>query len=91
LCRTNHQEKEVIVVHDWGMMNWGWGGAFFQLLFWIVLIVVIIWAVKYLTAHGRGTTSSSSEESALDILRKRYARGEIDKEEFERKKQDLIS
>ena len=70
------------------MMNWGWGGMFIQMLFWIVLIIVIVWAVRYI-ARPNQHKSSSSEESALDILKKRYAKGEIDRDEFEQKKRDL--
>ncbi len=76
-------------MHDWGMMNWGWGGMIFQLLFWLILIGVIIWGVKSISERNRKSTRSS-EESALNILKKRYARGEIDKKEFEQKKKDLL-
>lgn len=76
-------------MHEWGMMNWGWGGMIFQLLFWIVLIGVIIWGVKYITVSGQRSTLSSGE-GTLDILKKRYARSEIDKEEFEQKKKGLL-
>jgi putative membrane protein len=76
-------------MHDWGMMNWGWGGMIFQLLFWLILIGVIIWGVKSISERNQKSTRSS-EGSALDILKKRYARGEIDKKEFEQKKKDLL-
>jgi len=75
------------MMHDWGM---GWGGMIFQLLFWVALIIAIVWAVKYFTGQNRSSASSPSGESALDILKKRYAKGEIDKEEFEQKKRDLV-
>ncbi len=77
-------------MHDWGMMNWGWGGMIFQLLFWFVVIGIIIWGIKYMTDHGQ-RNNHSYEEDALSILKKRYAKGEIDKKEFNEKKKDLLS
>lgn len=66
----------------------GWmlfGGAFMW-LFWILLIVVIVIIVKAITASG---SEQPAPKSAMDILRERYARGEIDDEEFERKRREL--
>lgn len=76
-------------MHDWGMTHWGWGGMVLQVLFWLVIIIGIVWAIKYFTGQNR-SNSSSSGETALDILKKRYARGEIDREEFEQKKKELM-
>ena len=67
----------------WGHMNWGWGGAFMGFL-WVALIALIV----YLVVRGQ---SSGAKETPLDILKKRYARGEISREEFERMKKDLES
>ena len=77
-------------MHDWGMMNWGWGGMVFQLLFWLVLIGIIIWGVKYFSKYGRFQYSTVNGGSALEILKKRYAKGEIDRKEYEEKKEDLL-
>jgi putative membrane protein len=71
-------------MHDgFGM---GIGGGFMW-LFWIVLLVVIVWLLKGVFS-GRDS-SGKMGKSALEILEERYARGEIDREEFDHKKKDL--
>lgn len=75
----------------WMWHPWGTGiNMLFMLLLGIITIVGIVFLVKWVldqtTTRQRGTT----EDSALDILNKRYARGEINKEEYEEKKRDLL-
>ncbi len=53
------------------------------LAFWGVVVVGIVLAIRWLVSPGKGPRSA---DGALDILRQRYARGEINKEEFEAKK-----
>jgi putative membrane protein len=73
----------------WGMM--GWFAPIMMVVFWVAVIVAIVFLVRWLAASGgAGSRSPKSEDSALEILKKRYARGEINKEEFEEKKKDLI-
>ncbi|MDZ7742457.1 MAG: SHOCT domain-containing protein [Bacteroidota bacterium] len=70
--------------HGWGMglgMGWWW-------IIGIVLAVIIVWLVFRTT--NRSNSSDTSRKSALDILKERYARGEIDKAEFEERKKDLM-
>jgi len=67
----------------WGA--WGFGMMFMMVLFWVLVIIGIVLAIRWLTNQRREKPS----DSALEILRQRYARGEIDKEEFEAKKRDL--
>jgi putative membrane protein len=75
-------------------MGWGYGmggfGSIIMLVFWIAVIVGIIFLVRWLVVSTGGSgRSARSEDSALEILKRRYARGEIDKEEFEEKKRPL--
>lgn len=59
------------------------------LLLWILAILGIIVLVKWLLEKEK--KPSEGGESALEILKRRYAKGEIDKDEFEQKKRDLLS
>lgn len=67
----------------WGA--WGFGMMLMMVLFWALVIVGIVLLVRWLAGQGR----ESRADSALEILRQRYARGEINKEEFETKRKDL--
>jgi putative membrane protein len=83
------------------MSEWGWGmhprggvwGArglgmmLMGLIFWAGVIVLIVLGIRWLASQGR----EPRPDTALDILRQRYARGEISKEEFDSKRQDLAS
>jgi len=70
----------------------GWLGPVFMLIFLIAVIVSIVFIVKSLASSQKhGIHGAVHGDSALEILRKRYARGEIDKEEFEEKRKTLES
>ena len=77
---------------EWGMhpMWWMWsaGGLVMMLamlVFWGVVIAGIVIGLRWLVSQGRHDRG----DRALEILRERYARGEIDKEEFDAKSRDL--
>lgn len=68
----------------------GWGGMWFGWLFWIIILIVIVWAVVRFTGGGQSRQlPPASYETPLDILKKRYAKGEINKEQYEQMKKDL--
>lgn len=79
----------------WGYMGdggwgWWWGfGALHMLLFWGVLIFAIVILVKWMSGMPGSRQNGGGAGRALEILKERYARGEINKEEFEQKKRDL--
>ena len=82
--------QERVYEWGWGMHPmwwgaWGFGMMLMMLLFWVLVIVGLVLGIRWLIGQGKGPGS----DSALEILRQRYARGEINKDEFEAKKRDL--
>ena len=81
----------------WGfhpMMGYGlgWLGFLMMFLFWALVIAAGVFFIKWLIQTTRRPESGSKAASggrALEILKERYARGEINKEEFERIKADI--
>ena len=78
------------------MSGWGWGAFSWtmylgMIVFWVGIIVLVIWAVRSLMAAGVAQTApQSTRETAADVLKRRYAAGEIDTAEFEQKRRDLF-
>ena len=88
---------------NWG---WGYGDGFgtigllggglmmlAMVAFWVLLIILAVWLIRSVFGRGGhlGCHHGRSDSDALEILRERYAKGEIDKKEFEEKKKDLDS
>lgn len=75
-----------------GMMGWGcgmgWPWPIMMFVFWIAMVGGFVFIARRLTSAQRGR-GGASDESALDILKKRYAKGEVGKDEFEKIKKDI--
>ena len=73
------------------MSGWGWVGLFI-LLFWVLILAGIVFHISFLVAVARrssGEPAPTPQETPLDILKKRYAQGEITSEQYEQMKRDL--
>jgi putative membrane protein len=79
----------------------GWGGGWTSwtmylgmIAFWVGVAALVIWGVKALASPTAAPSASqaaqASLESAADVLKRRYAAGEIDAAEFEQKRRDLF-
>lgn len=74
----------------WGGQGYGMGGfgGITMILFWGLIIIGIFLVIKYLTS-GQSSNAPPPERDPLQILKERYARGEIDTQEFEERKKML--
>lgn len=81
--------------HTWSF-DWGSGwismGIIGMLLFWVsilLIIVIIVALIRWLANLGKSSAHQAAQKTPLEILKERYARGEINREEFMQKKQDI--
>lgn len=72
-------------MHEW--MGWGWGGMWLGPLFMIGWLVLVVAVVRWL--GGAVAVGAKLERTAREIIDDRYARGEIDREEYQRRRQDI--
>lgn len=74
----------------WGMPFFGWFGGLMMVFWWALIIGGVVLFIRWLFRLDR-QKGEAKHHAALDILQQRYAKGEINKQEFEEKKKDLIS
>ncbi|HEX6268298.1 MAG TPA: SHOCT domain-containing protein [Burkholderiales bacterium] len=72
-------------------MGWGWIGLgmVHMLLFWVLVILGIVVLVRWLAGGPREDWPRGDAPRALDILKARYAKGELTREQFEQMKRDI--
>ena len=72
--------------HGWGM---GGGMGFFAILFWLFIIAAVIFIAKGFVSPKSTSLPPPPDDSPINILKKRFAKGEIDEETFKRMKKQL--
>lgn len=73
--------------------NFGWMGLVgmgMHIIFWIFIFVLVLFLVRRYRKNHEGSFLKFHDNNALNILRERYARGEIETEEYEKKRDELI-
>lgn len=75
------------MVHNMFGYSWGMGWAWIP---GIVVLLVLVWLAAG-AVYRRDRTGEAGYKTAMDILKEQYARGKIDKKEFEEKKKDILS
>lgn len=82
---------------NWGSLAnfgaWGWIGLILNLVFWLGLFaaptLLVVWAIRRARVPAATAPHAAGQPTAKEILRVRYARGEITREQYETMKQDI--
>jgi putative membrane protein len=94
LLRWNEALAQQRGYGDWSMgpgMMGNWAMGWFELIFLVLVIVGLVFLIKWLVQKtSSGKASEQTGSRAIDILKERYAWGEIDRAEFEFKTKDLL-
>jgi putative membrane protein len=82
---------------QWGMMGGGWGGygwggpfhVFFGVIVLVLIVLLVVWLFRSGSRGGERGGRLERRSSGLDVLEERYARGEINRDEYLQKKRDI--
>lgn len=72
-----------------GMWGWHWIGGIGMVLFWVLIILLVLGALKYLRSDASDRSAGERGKTAMDYLEEAYAKGEITREEFLQKREDI--
>ncbi len=72
-----------------GAYGWHWMGWFGMLIFWLLIILLVLGALKYLRSGETNRGTAERGKTAMDFLEEAYAKGEISRDEFLQKRDDL--
>ncbi len=80
---------------DYGMMGWGGWGYYgpLNMIIWLLILGIVIagivWLVRAMTRHAEPSYLPARRSPGLEVLEERYARGEINRDEYLQKKHDI--
>jgi putative membrane protein len=77
--------------YGWGMGGMMFGGGLFMLVFWGGIILLAVLLVRWLGGVNPPDSRQPRRQTPLEILQERYARGEIDKQEYDERKRTLMT
>lgn len=72
-----------------GGWGWHWFGGIGMILFWLLIILLVLGALKYLRSDALDRSGAEGGKTATDYLDEAYAKGEITREEFLQKRADI--
>lgn len=75
----------------WPMMGFGGFGMIFGFIFFVLIIVGIILLIVWIIRRTGYSVTDKTSNSFLEILKERYAKGELNKEQYENMKKELFS
>jgi putative membrane protein len=82
------------MMSGWGAGWWSWTMYLGMIVFWAGVVALVIWGVRAVSGSATGQSASQASpaprESAAEVLKRRYAAGEIDAAEFEEKRRNLF-
>jgi putative membrane protein len=79
------------MMHGWpGMIGFGWFGMMFGFVFFIAAVVGIVFLIVWLVKRFGNTNTDKTSTRPAEILKERYAKGELTKEQYDTMKKDLL-
>ncbi len=93
LCIASPAWSQTWPDHGWMWhSHWGWGGGLGMILFWVAIVLLVVFALRGFRragSHSVAQAQAPGEKTPLQILQERFARGEIDKSEYEERRKVL--